>query len=394
MVVSGSGSDPTALRIALLGPVEARRGDALVPLGGTKQKTLLAVLALDPGRVIGVDRLISALWGEQEPATALNALQVYASNLRRALGELDNTSVLRWHKPGYLIDLAPDATDVGRFQTFVAQARELTRAQDLSGASRLFGLALAEWRGPALADVADEPFAANETARLESLRLAAMEDLFEVDLGLGRHAELIGPLQQVVFEQPLREKTRAMLMLALYRCGRQAEALETFREARTLLADELGLDPGPELRDLERAILAQSPELNLRSTASSIGRWDPTIRTRPGSATANAWLESEGGVRVALDQDRLLMGRAEDCDVVVADGRASRRHALIRTTGSEHEIIDLGSTNGTRVNAAELLPNQPHRLRDGDLIWVGGAQFDYVRPAAAQAPTESATRVE
>ncbi|MDX6229645.1 MAG: family transcriptional regulator, regulator of embCAB operon [Frankiales bacterium] len=375
----------TGLSIGLLGTLEVRRGIQTLAVGGTKQRTLLALLALDPGRVVSTDRLVSALWGESEPPTALNALQVYASNLRRVLGEMAGRPILRWQKPGYVLDVAVEAVDVGRFEGFAAAARARHRAGDLPEASRLFGLALGQWRGAALADVADEPFAAGAIARLESERLVALEEHFQVDLALGRHADLVGPLQQLVAEHALRESARGLLMLALYRSGRQAEALETYREARVQLAAQLGLDPGPELRDLEGAILAQSPTLEHKSAASAVGRWDPTISAGPGEEAVTAWLVSPEGERLPLDKTRVLVGRADDCHVVIADPLSSRRHAMIRLTGGVHEIIDLDSTNGTRVNDLELGPNQAHALTEHDDILIGRTRLRYLRGAGKPA---------
>jgi DNA-binding SARP family transcriptional activator len=378
-----------ALTIGLLGTVEVLREGAPVNVGGTKQRTVLAVLALDPGRVVSTDRLVSALWGDNPPATALNALQVYASNLRRVLGEANGNPILRWQKPGYVLDVPADAVDLGRFEALVSQAQASHRARDLAEASRLFGLAGGQWRGSALADVADEPFAPSVIARLESQRLAAVEEHYQVDLALGRHADLVGPLHRLTVEHPLRESAWGLLMLALYRSGRQAEALDAFRQARLQLADQLGLDPGPELRDLERAVLAQSPALNLSTAATGGGRWDPTLSVGLGDNAVAAWLVSPQGERLTLDKPRVVLGRAEDCHVVIADARSSRRHAMIRLTGQVHEIIDLDSTNGTWVNAEELGPNQAYQLCPGDDIVIGTTRLRYERaesPAPAALP--------
>src|SRR3954454_4052143 len=263
VVVTPSSHDGLALSVGLLGPLDVRRDGATLSVGGTKQRSVLAVLALDAGRVVSCDRLISSLWGDDPPPSALNAIQVYASNLRKVLGDVDGQPLLRWRRPGYLLDIGSRQVDLAQFETLTSEAMTRRQSGHVVDAGRLLADALALWRGPALSDVADEPFAGPVVTRLEALRLNAFETWCEVELELGRHTTVIGPLQSLVTEHPLREHLRALLMLALYRSGRQADALECYRDARAVLATELGLDPGTALRDLERAVLAQSPTLDL-----------------------------------------------------------------------------------------------------------------------------------
>ena len=365
------------LTFGVLGTVEARRDDVPLLIGGAKQRILLAVLALDRAHLVSADRLVDSIWGENVPATALNTLQVYASNLRRALGA--DAAVLRYQRPGYLLDVDPQAVDLGRFEALISQARADRRTGDLAQASRAYTSALAQWRGPALADLAEEPFAAGTIVRLESERLTAREEQAEVELALGRHSDLIGPLQRLVVEHPLRERTYGLLMLALYRAGRQAEALQAYRDVREQLADQLGLDPGPELRELEASILAQSPTLLAASAAPSVPRWDPTVSVPRDTPIATASLVTATGEVHPLAKPRVLLGRADECDVVAEDVRASRRHAMIRAVADSHEIVDLDSTNGTWVNGAELGPNLTHLLQDGDDVQIGETHLRYQR---------------
>ena len=242
----------------LLGPFEvSERGQPLEVSAG-KQRTLLAVLLLRAGEVVSTDRLIDALWEEDPPASALNSVHIYVSHLRKALG--DGRLHTRGH--GYLLELEPEQLDLGRFERLLGEGRQLLAEADAERAAEVLRAALALWRGPPLSDFAAEPFAQGEIARLEELRLAAIEERIEADLALGRHAELVSELETLVRQHPLRERLRAQLMLALYRSARQAEALDVYRQGRRMLSEELGLEPGRSLQELEGAILRQDPQLD------------------------------------------------------------------------------------------------------------------------------------
>jgi DNA-binding SARP family transcriptional activator len=238
----------------LFGPLEVFQDGKLLPLGGAKQRSLLAVLLLHANQVVSADRLIDELWGEEPPATAAKTIQVYVSRLRKELG--DGRLVTR--PPGYMLQVHESELDLVRFEGLLEDAS----AADPPGAARSLREALALWRGPALADLAYEAFAQAEIMRLEELRMTALEQRIEADLASGRHAELVGELEALVAQHPLRERLRCQLMLALYRSGRQAEALGAYKAARTELSDGLGLEPGEELKRLERAILQQDPALD------------------------------------------------------------------------------------------------------------------------------------
>jgi DNA-binding SARP family transcriptional activator len=252
----------TTLDFRLLGPLEVFDGARSVVIGTGKRRSLLALLLLHANEVVSADRLIDELWGERPPPTAAKGLQVYVSQLRKELQNgADRDGVLVTRANGYLLVLGPDDLDVHRFERSVDAGERALAAGDLDRAAQRLRQGLALWRGAALADFAYEPFAQQEIARLDELRLVAIEQRIDVDLALGRHAQLVGELEGLVREHPLRERLRGQLMLALYRCGRQAEALETYRSGRQRMNDELGLELGPELRRLEAGILAQSPEL-------------------------------------------------------------------------------------------------------------------------------------
>ena len=242
------------MEFRILGPLEVADDGRRLALGGTRQRTLLAILLTHANEVVSADRLIDELWGSSPPRTAPNSLQYHVSSLRKAIAP-SQSIVTREH--GYLLQVTPDELDLLRFERLVEEARAAPAAQ----AAPLLGDALALWRGPALADLAAESFLQAEILRLEELRLAALERRLEADLELGRHAELVAELEALVREHPYREAFRAALMRALYGSGRQAEALEVYRRTRALLVDELGIEPSVGLQELEQAILRQDPAL-------------------------------------------------------------------------------------------------------------------------------------
>jgi DNA-binding SARP family transcriptional activator len=240
------------MEFRILGPLEVSEDGRVLRLGGSKQRALLASLLLSANEVVSRDRLIDELWGASPPDTARTALQVYVSQLRKALGR----DLILTQAPGYLIRVSDGELDFHRFEQLVATARMEEPAQ----AAPLLREGLALWRGAPLAELGDS-FARPERAQLEEQRVAALEQRIEAELALERHAELVPELEGLVRARPLRERLRGQLMLALYRCGRQADALEVYRTGRRLLDEELGLEPGAELQRLERAILNHDPSL-------------------------------------------------------------------------------------------------------------------------------------
>ena len=228
-------------------------------LGGAKQRALLAVLLLRANELVPTARLVEELWGEVPPATSVKAVQGYVSRLRKVLGE----AVLETRPGGYVLRVEPRALDVRRFEELVEQGRRLLANGAAEEAEPVLREALALWRGPPLADFQYESFARNEIGRLEELRLVALEQRLSADLALGRAAEVVPELEALVREHPLREGTRGLLILALYRAGRQADALAAYQDARAAFVDELGLDPSQALQQLEKAILNQDPALDL-----------------------------------------------------------------------------------------------------------------------------------
>ena len=226
----------------------------------------LALFLLHANETLSSDRLIDELWGERPPATAAKTVQVYISRLRKTLtDEADEASagVVVTREHGYELAVDPDRLDAHRFEALVAEGRTALAAGRPGRAAEVLEQSLSLWRGPPLADLAYERFAQREIARLDDLRVAASEQLIEAKLALGAHAEVLGELEALIGEHPFRERLRGQLMLALYRCERQADALQAFQDARRVLVEELGIEPGDHLRELERAILAQDPELQL-----------------------------------------------------------------------------------------------------------------------------------
>ena len=256
-------ASPAIMEFRVLGPLEALQEGRAVMLGGSKQRALLALLLLHANERLSADRLIDELWGERPPATAGKSLQVHVSRLRKALvgadGAADDLVVTREH--GYELRLDPACLDLHQFERLAAEARRAITEDRLEQAVAALEEGLSLWRGPPLADVAHEPFAQREIARLDELRAAALEQLIETKLALGRHDEVLAELEPLIADQPYRERLRAHLMLALYRCDRQADALQAYQDARRALVEGLGIEPGERLRELERAILAQDPAL-------------------------------------------------------------------------------------------------------------------------------------
>jgi DNA-binding SARP family transcriptional activator/DNA-binding beta-propeller fold protein YncE len=245
------------VQFRILGPLEAGNGRGGVAIETPKPRALLGVLLLHPNEVVSSERLIDELWGERPPATAPKLVQTYVSQLRRELG----AETIETRAPGYLLPVGDDELDAVCFRRLAAEGRRLAADDDHDGARRAYREALGLWRGPPLADVLFESFARNEVDQLEEERLASVMELIDCELALGRHADVVPELEMLVGQHPLREQLRAQLMLALYRSGRQAEALAAYRDSRRILVDELGLEPGPELQNLEQQVLTHDPAL-------------------------------------------------------------------------------------------------------------------------------------
>ncbi|HZI37149.1 MAG TPA: BTAD domain-containing putative transcriptional regulator [Acidimicrobiia bacterium] len=293
------------MEFRILGPLQVLRDGQAVEPGSPKQRALLVNLLVHQGQVVSRDRLIEDLWAGSPPSTGLGVLQNYVSQLRKALG----AGVVATRGPGYALDVEPTDLDSVRFERLVEEARSALRNGEPDRAVDLVRRALGLWRGPALADVAGEPFAQAEIARLGELRAAAMETELEAEMAAGRHREVIGRFEALLTEHPLRERLWWLLILALYRSGRQADALRTYQRARAHLRDELGIDPGTELRELEAAILRQDPSLDQSRTQT------PPATVPAEAPAASPGLATGGFVAAPAPPRRppgLLLGRTEE----------------------------------------------------------------------------------
>ena len=336
------------MEFRLLGGLEVWDGKQQIPLGRGKQRAVLALLLLHANEVLATERLIDELWAEDPPDAARKALQVYVARLRKALG----ADRIRTQAPGYVLELDRDELDLDRFGGLVREAQELRAGGDDARAATNLREALALWRGPPLADFTYEPFAQIEIARLEELHMTALEDRIDSDLALGHGADLVGELEALSVEHPYRERLRGQLMLALYRAGRQADALAVYQETRTLLVDELGIEPSPALQRLERAILRQEPALETvveGTVALPPDVFEPARRPR-------WWL-------VAAICGLLLAGAL----VALGLSRRSELDSLPRVEANAVGVID-GESAG--IEAQVDLPGRPGAIATGGgFVW-------------------------
>jgi DNA-binding SARP family transcriptional activator len=337
----------------ILGPLEVRADDRILDLGGPKQRAVLAFLLVHVNEVVALDRLIDGLWGDAPPARATATLQVFISNLRRVIepGRPPRApaAVLLTRPPGYLLRLAAQDFDAARFEQLAEEGRRLLLQGAAPAAHDALTGALSLWRGPALAEFADEPFARPEANRLEGLRLLAIEDRVQAAMDLGRHREAVGELEALVAEHPLRERLWGMLMLAQYRAGSQADALRSFQRARRRLGEELGIEPGPALRQLERDILAHSPAIDWRPARDAVGppaTAEGRSRTPPGRTP--------------------LVGRQEQLRRL--DG------ALHDALGGRGRVVLLSGEPG--IGKTRLAQELVHHAEDAGALVAWGACFD------------------
>ena len=353
------------LQFRVLGPVEVSDGGRSLPLGGPKQRALLADLILNAGSIVSTARLIDDLWGEDSPPTAGHTVETYIARLRRVLRDGSAPGVLLTRPPGYILDVAPDHVDAFRFEQLVRDSAAAAGRGDDVGASALLHAALALWRGQALADVADMPFARGAARRLNDQHLLALERRIESDLRLGRAQDLVPELEALAASHPYHEPFHRQLMLALYRSGRQSEALAAFRRARGLLAGELGIEPGPDLRRMEQAILRQDPELEQPPPAhpqlpGPLDRAPPS--GPPGPAAASGRWRSRRWALIAA-------GLALAVAVAVAAGVPL---ALRAAAGASVPANGIGvlSASGTSVTSTLAMPSALASLAvGGGSVW-------------------------
>ena len=326
------------LHFAVLGAFRVDRNGQAVPLGPRLQRTLLAILVVEAGHVVPVDRLIDLLWREEPPAAAIASLQAYISQLRRVL-EPERSArapaqVLVTQDPGYVLRAAGDDVDAMRFQALARQARLDLAAGDPEGADAHIEAALELWRGEPLVEFAGESWAVATAARLIEAYDLVLEDRIDAWLELGRHPQAAAELEGLVAARPLRERRWGQLMVASYRSGRQADALRAYQRCRAVLADELGLEPGPELRRLEAAILAQEPSLDWRPSGSAAAK--------PSAAAPQAVTQ----LTAAPQADATLVGR---------DREMAHVRDRLRLTASGHggAVVLVGEPGAGKTTVAE-----------------------------------------
>jgi DNA-binding SARP family transcriptional activator/tetratricopeptide (TPR) repeat protein len=345
----------------VLGSLEVVGDGTPIHVGPLKQRALLILLLVHANRVVPIERLIDELWAGRPPAQATITLQSYVSSLRRTLepGRPAGaaSALLMWRSPGYLLRVEPDELDMLRFERLVQEGRGVL-GSDPARAEALLSEALGLWRGVALTDVATEGFALGEIARLTELYLSATEDRIDAGLALGRHGELVAVLEPLVAANPLRERLRGQLMLAMYRCGRQADALRSYREGRSAMVEDLGIDPSPAIQRLEEEILLQSPSLDWRPESAALGPAPAASQPErgrlqrpaaPGAAVAPAGLDTPGAL-VGRDAEMAMLEQA----LAAASSRQGRLVLLagepgIGKTRLAEDFTVLAGTRGARV---------------------------------------------
>jgi DNA-binding SARP family transcriptional activator len=371
------------VEIRFLGPFDVVEADESIVVGGGRQRALLAILALNAGEVVPVGRLIDDLWSGHPPDSAPNTLQAYVSRLRKAMRPVrrDAEAILFEHG-GYRLDVSRDEIDAHRFRGLVEEGERQARAGNAEHAASILRDALALWHGPPLADFAYERFAQAEIARLNELRLAALESRLDADLECGRHAGLVPELEALVNEHPHREGFRRELMLALYRSGRQGEALEVYTDTRARLDADLGVEPTPELRELQHAILSQDPVLGAPRAGAKGRHVDRGVRRR-------GWLLVAGFASAVVLA--LVVGA-----VVL---RSSRSTAPVQVVRNSVAVVD-ATTN--RIVDDVIVGDYPGPVAArGGSIWVGnigdstvteihGDSREAEFPASAQRPVDLA----
>jgi DNA-binding SARP family transcriptional activator len=372
------------MEFRLLGPLEVAERDRLLDLGALKQRAVLAVLLLNANDVVSVERLVDEIWGASPPATVGKSVQVYVSGLRRQLGD----GRLLTRAPGYLLRVHDSELDLARFEQLLEEAQ----AADPSTAARRLRDALALWRGPPLGDLAYEQFAQPQVRRLEELRLHALEQRIDADLACGRHAELAGELEALAAQHPLRERLRGQLMLALYRSGRQADALGAFQAARAALVEQLGLEPGRELRELQEAVLRQDAALDAPAAREDPGQ-EPAAsafvgRDRELSVLLGAFADARARRgRVVLLAGEPGIGKTRLAEELVARARREGAQALVGRcweAGGAPAYWPWSHALGERWHA--LLAGAPAAADDGARFRLFESACSVIRAAAESGP--------
>ena len=373
-----------SLSLGLLGPLQMRADDILVPLGTPKQRAVLAVLLLNRNRPVAVDSLLVAAWEDAPPSGGRANIHSYVSNLRRLLNSVgvDGKAVLANVAPGYAIKVADPAVDLGRFVAQKTAGLRAAAAGKFEDASRHLADALSEWRGPVLEDLSDFAFFDAFATALMDERILTQTARAEAEIACGRSAEIIGELEDVVIEHPYREPLWAQLIAAYYLADRQADALDAYQRLKTTLADELGIDPSSSLQELHKRVLRQEP-LDVKGSAKTTAAETVISIDQRASASASpvtAHLRDESGRLFPLQGAATRIGRSITNDIALPGVNVSRYHAVIIDTGASYVITDLRSANGVDVQGRRVQTTAP--LADGDRIRIGNHEFTFdMRPA-------------
>ena len=364
------------VQFGVLGPVQMRAGDTSVPLGTPKQRVVLAVLIVNANRPVGIDTLIDAAWDQRPPPGARATLQAYVSNLRRLMSDAGlDRAALSSTPPGYQLSIADNQYDFGRFINEKTAGVQAAAAAQFEQASRHLSAALSQWRGPVLEDLRDFQFVEVLAAALDEEKVVTHIAHAEAEIACGRPHTVIAELEALTETHGYREPLWAQLITAYYLADRQSDALDAYLRLKTLLADDLGIDPGWTIRELHERILRQEP-LDVRKTAQShaedtiVAQSDNAIRVR---RPAEAALRGADGQRHPLAGTATRIGRSPDNDIVLSDAKVSRHHAVVTDDGKTFLITDLGSANGVRVLGKRIDPSA--ELHDGDRIRIGDLEF-------------------
>ncbi|MDW3220369.1 MAG: BTAD domain-containing putative transcriptional regulator [Acidimicrobiales bacterium] len=351
------------LQVRVLGSVTVEIDGFAVSVGGARPALLLARLAVSAPAPVRVEQLIDAIWGDDASEKAANTLQVHVSNLRRTLKPAgDPAQLLRTVRNGYELALTADQLDILAFEEHTATARRAAGAGDHEGAAAAFTAALAIPRGEPLADLLDHEWAANEATVIGERLAGVWREWAQAELDAGRHLAALPSLEQRLRDVPLDEGVAGLLVLALYRAGRQTDALRVVSDMRRRLGEEIGVDPGPELADLESRILAHDERL-----LGAVGAIDLPASTRVVDDRDRGFLVI-GGRRHVLARGLMTIGRRDDQDIVIDDADVSREHAVVERIATGFRIVDRGSTNGIWVNGVQV---DDADLTDGDELLLG-----------------------
>jgi SARP family transcriptional regulator, regulator of embCAB operon len=369
----------TGLRFGLLGTLQMNVDGTDMALGAPKQRAVLALLLISRNRPVAIESLMDAAWPQGPPPEARASLHTYVSNIRRLLSNagVDSAAVLQKAQPGYRLNVPDAACDIGRFTLEHTAGMKAAADGRFEQASSHLSTALSEWRGPVLEDLRDYEFVDAFAVALAEDRLVAQTARAEAEIACGRAYSVLSELESLAAEHPYREPLWTQLITAYYLAERQYDALEAYRRLKTTLCDELGVDPGPSLRDLHQRILRQEPLDVSRVARATAKRAVATLerRTKVSRQSVVALLRDAAGGSYPLRGAATRIGRLPDNDIVLDDAMVSRHHAMIVDTGASFVVTDLRSANGVEVGGSRIRGSAT--LDDGDRIRIGDHEFTF-----------------